>query len=502
MEAATPFDAALLELTRAWKVRDDLRQQGNTDHAAIRAAWLELDRARLWIRKVTDPLMWRYEHAVDPRTWLPPSAADRVAAISADAHRLEVDGIARRLDALVQRDRDIHDHEAVNLDPAANTMNPAAEAMMARGLGSRPSLGYPGAKYETGLEAIEEIEVLATNLVREVFGATFAEVRVPSGAIANLYAFMATASPGYAVIVPPASIGGHVTHHEAGAAGLYGLEVHHAPIDPDTNSVDTAGLAALARRVRPSLITIGGSLNLAHHPVAEIRRIADEVDAKVLFDAAHRCGLIAGHAWPNPLQQGAHLMTMSTYKSLAGPPGGLVVTNDPALAERIEAIAHPGLTANFDAGKTAAMAITMLDWLVHGRQYAADMVTAAADLARGLEAQDLPVHRPAGQLTQVSHQLALDARALGGGTAAAQHLRRANLLTSAIGLPIPSIEGDANGLRMGTPEIVRWGISGAAIPQLAAFIGQAWRDDDPARLAPKVARFRSEFRRIRYIRDR
>ena len=179
-----------------------------------------------------------------------------MAAISADAHRLEVDGIARRLDALVQRDRDIHDHEAVNLDPAANTMNPAAEAMMARGLGSRPSLGYPGAKYETGLEAIEEIEVLATNLVREVFGATFAEVRVPSGAIANLYAFMATASPGDAVIVPPASIGGHVTHHEAGAAGLYGLEVHHAPIDPDTNSVDTAGLAALARRVRPSLLSL------------------------------------------------------------------------------------------------------------------------------------------------------------------------------------------------------------------------------------------------------
>ena len=89
-----------------------------------------------------------------------------------------------------------------------------------------------------------------------------------------------------------------------------------------------------------------------------------------------------------------------------------MVTNDPALAERIEAIAHPGLTANFDAGKTAAMAITMLDWLVHGRQYAADMVTAAADLARGLEAQDLPVHRPAGQPTQVSHQLALEASGL------------------------------------------------------------------------------------------
>ena len=107
----------------------------------------------------------------------------------------------------------------------------------------------------------------------------------------------------------------------------------------------------------------------------------DHKGAKLMFDAAHQCGIIAGKAWKNPLAEGAHLMTMSTYKSLAGPPGGLVVTNDPALAERIEAIAHPGLTANFDVGKTAALAVTMVDWQEHGHRYAAAMVAAARRLA-------------------------------------------------------------------------------------------------------------------------
>ena len=90
------------------------------------------------------------------------------------------------------------------------------------------------------------------------------------------------------------------------------------------------------------MITIGASLNLYPHPVSALREIADEVGAILLFDAAHLCGLIAGRAWPNPLEQGAHLMTMSTYKSLGGPPGGLIVTNDAEIAQRLDAIAYPG----------------------------------------------------------------------------------------------------------------------------------------------------------------
>ena len=97
--------------------------------------------------------------------------------------------------------------------PGHERDEPAAEALLSAGLGSRPSLGYPGEKYEMGLEAIEQIEVVAAELAAEVFGARYAEVRVGSGALANLYAFMATCRPGDTIIAPPASIGGHVTHH-------------------------------------------------------------------------------------------------------------------------------------------------------------------------------------------------------------------------------------------------------------------------------------------------
>ena len=253
------------------------------------------------------------------RNWVPANCEERVQSIAAMTSTAQCEDIAARMEELVRLNLEIHDNECFNLNPATNVMNPAAEAMLARGLGSRPSLGYPGDKYEMGLEAIEEIEVIAAELAAETFEATHAEIRCASGAMANLYGFMALARPGDAIIAPPGTIGGHVTHHAAGCAGLYGLVTHAAPVDADGYTIDLAGLASLARRVRPRIITVGGSLDLFPHPVREIRAVADEVGAAVLFDAAHQCGMIAGRTWPNPLAMGAHLMTMSTYKSLGRP---------------------------------------------------------------------------------------------------------------------------------------------------------------------------------------
>jgi glycine hydroxymethyltransferase len=284
----------------------------------------------------------------DLRPWLPAAAAARIDEIEARHAHASSDAIHRRILDLVEENRTIHERDCFNLNPATNVMNPRAEAVLASGLGARPSLGYPGDKYEMGLEAIEEIEVLAARLACEVFRARHAEIRVASGALANLYAFMATCAPGDAIVAPPAAIGGHVTHHDAGCAGLYGLRVHHAPVDADGYTVDLDALRDLVRAVRPRLITIGMSLNLFPHPIAAIRAIADDVGAKVLFDAAHQCGMIAGGVFADPLAEGADLMTMSTYKSLGGPAGGLILTNDAELARRIDKIAFPGLTANFD----------------------------------------------------------------------------------------------------------------------------------------------------------
>jgi glycine hydroxymethyltransferase len=306
-----------------------------------------------------------------------PEAQRREAAIADELRPLSPTAIDRRIWEWIEENRVIHEEDCISLDPAANVMNPRAERALAAGLSSRPSLGWPGAKYETGLEAIESIEVAAMELACQVFGAKYAEVRVPSGAIGNLYCFMATCSPGDHIVVPPATIGGHVTHHERGAAGLYGLNVHAAPIDPDTYTIDVDALALLVAEVRPSLVTIGGSLNLFPHPVGAVAEIAHAHGAKVLYDAAHVSGLLAGGVWPSPLDQGADLLSMSTYKSLGGPAGGLVLTNDADLAARVDEIAHPGLTANFDAGVTASLALSLLDWVEFGHVYAQAFVANA-----------------------------------------------------------------------------------------------------------------------------
>jgi glycine hydroxymethyltransferase len=433
------------------------------------------------------------------RDWVPASCEDYIQSLARDVATSSSNDIEARLFELAKQNRRIHEEDCINLNPATNTMNPKAEALLSSGLGSRPSLGYPGDKYEMGLEAIEKIEVIAAELAAEIFGASYAEIRVGSGALANLYAFMATTKPGDAIIAPSADVGGHVTHHTAGAAGLYELDIHVAPVDPQNYTVDLAALATLARQVKPKLITIGGSLNLFEHPVREVRAIADEVGSLVLLDAAHQCGMIAGKVWGNPLDHGAHLMTMSTYKSLGGPAGGLIVTNDAHLAERLDAIAFPGLTANFDAAKSAALAISLLDWREHGGAYAHAMAETAAALADALDKAGSPVFRTARGAT-ASHQFALEAVRYGGGQAASKMLRKANILACGIGLPVDPVDGDLNGLRFGTPEIVRWGMGPADMPELAELIVRGLDTNDAQAVARDATAFRQRFRTLRYVR--
>ena len=324
---------------------------------------------------------------------------------------------------------------------------------------------------------------------------------MPSGAIANLYAFMATTEPHDTIIAPPPTIGGHVTHHKGGSAGLYRLKTISAPVDPSGYTIDIDALRKLAHEVKPKLITIGGSLNLFHHPIAKVRAIADEVGAKVLFDAAHLCGMIAGKVWPQPLAEGAHLMTFSTYKSLGGPAGGLIVTNDDAIAEKIDAIAYPGLTANFDAAKTAALGITLQDWKSVGRDYAQMMVQTSQALAQNLHNQGVAIFAADKGFT-TSHQFAILAAPYGGGQTAARRMAQAGLLACGIGLPINEVPGDLNGLRIGTPEAVRIGMKLEHMPQLATLIAASLQlDADSEHIHREVIEWRKQFSGVHYTVD-
>ena len=432
---------------------------------------------------------------LERRKWVPEPSENLVQNLADKVSGSSSRELLERLTFLADLNKTIHEKDCFNLNPATNVMNPRAEAFLSCGIGSRPSLGYPGDKYEMGLEAIEEIEVLASSLVAEIFCSKFAEIRVPSGAMANLFSFMAVCKPGDTIIVPPASIGGHVTHHNPGCAGLFGLNIIEAPIDKDYYTVDVDQLRELALRERPKLITLGGSLNLFQHPVSAVSSIAKEVGATLLFDAAHQCGLIAGNAWENPLDLGADVVTMSTYKSLGGPPGGAIVTNNAEIAEKIDSIAFPGMTANFDAAKSAALAVTMLDWKEFGKQYVTEMVLMSKTLASSLEEYDIPIFFGALGHTQ-SHQFAVLAEEFGGGQRASKLLRKSGFLACGIGLPVKDLVGDMNGLRFGTPELVRWGMQAKHSNKLAGLVAKALKGYN---VSEQVSEWRRTFNKIHFV---
>ena len=435
------------------------------------------------------------------QTWATAASQELITRIASQVDTKAGADVQKWIEELAQENHRLHDIEGINLNPATNILNPRAEKLLSSGMGSRASLGHPGDKYETGLGAIEQIEIITQELACEVFGSTYAEFRVPSGAIANLYAFMATTEPHDTIIAPPASIGGHVTHHKGGSAGLYRLNTISAPVDQTGYTIDIDALRKLAHEVKPKLITVGGSLNLFHHPIAQVRAIADEVGAKVLFDAAHLCGMIAGKVWPQPLVEGAHLMTFSTYKSLGGPAGGLIVTNDDEIAQKLDAIAYPGLTANFDAAKTAALGITLQDWKSVGRDYAQMMVKTSQALAQHLQNLGVNIFAADKGFT-TSHQFAILAAPYGGGQTAARRMGEAGLLACGIGLPIEQVEGDLNGLRIGTPEIVRIGMKVEHMQDLAGFIARSLDTSaEPKSIQREITEWRKQFSGVHYTVD-
>src|SRR5262245_56894767 len=155
------------------------------------------------------------------KPWIPDDCAKVIDAVEASLRQWnDLDSIETQLLGLVDRHENHMDRESIGLNAGTNVMNPRAAALLSRSLGNRPSLGYPGDKYEMGMEAAGEIEIITENLVKRLFDAPYAEIRVGSGALANLYSFMATAKPGDRIMAFTGEMGGHVTHHKAGAAGL------------------------------------------------------------------------------------------------------------------------------------------------------------------------------------------------------------------------------------------------------------------------------------------
>ena len=444
------------------------------------------------------------------RPWNSEAARSFAAATSQRLEVLATDALGGHLFALVEEQERHINTRCLNLYAGTNIANPRAAALLGSSIGGRPNLGSPGDTYNRGMEVGSEISLFTDGLLGSLFGADFVETRVASGSIANQYAYLVTCRPGDAILAFSDAAGGHVTHHASGAAGRLGLITHDVAWNAESMDVDLDGFARQVEQSRPKLVIVAGSMCLFPYSLREVRAIADSVDAFVLYDAAHMGGMIAGGRFQDPLREGAHLMTGSTYKSFGGPPSGMILTNEVSLAERLDAIAYPGFTANFDLAKTAALGLAALDMHTFGRDYANQCIANAQALAKALAAEGLEVFDVPGRVGHtdlqgshpytVSQHVALRAALYSGGNTAAKTLERANILCSSIGLPGAEVTDEANGIRLGTQELTRWGFVADDMTIVATLFADALLSRRPSNtITADVRALREHFSAVHFV---
>ncbi len=403
--------------------------------------------------------------------WAAGPASARLAAIEAALPHDAVALLQAAADAAEAHVAAV-DESALLLYAGGNVPTPLGARLHHQLLSGQPSMGYPGDKYQAGLEDLDTIEVAVSSLVAACMGARYAEIRPSSATLANLAVYTAFAEPGDTIAVLPDWAGGHLSHHAVGAAGVRGLRVVELPYSVAELDVDLEALAGTLGREQPKLVVIGASLMLRPHRVAEIAAVAHDFGALLVYDGSHVAGLLAEGRFQQPLADGADLLTFSTYKSFGGPSGGVIAGNDAELMARASTAVYPGLTANYDIARLLPLGAAAVEHHLAAGAYADAAIANAQALGAALHAQGLPVLGAARGFTS-SHHLALDARGLGGGPIAAQTLAAVRILLSEIGCPDGEDPDPRGAIRIGLQTLTRQGFVEPDMPAVAGAIADA-----------------------------
>ena len=380
----------------------------------------------------------------------------------------------------------IHDEarrqaEKIRLIPSENYVSLAVMEACGTVLNNKYSEGYPGKRYYEGQQFIDQVEAIAIERAKAVFGADHANVQPYSGSPANLAVYLAFAKPGDAIMGMALPMGGHLTHGgEASVTGKWFNPVHYG-VRRDTGRIDLDEVRDLALRERPKIIIAGGTAIPRTIDFPAFAAIAAEVDAVLLADMAHIAGLIAGGAHPSPVGH-AHVISTTTHKTLRGPRGAMILT-DADHAKAIDKAVFPGLQGGPHNHTTAGIAVALKEAAQPSfRTYAAQIVANAAALAAALVERGFDLVSGGTD----NHLLLVDLTSKGiGGKPAAKALDRAGIELNFNTVPFDQRRPfDPSGIRLGTPAITTRGLTEQHMPQLAAWIDEsitaAAKDDEAA----------------------
>ncbi|WP_375249682.1 serine hydroxymethyltransferase [Sphingomonas sp.] len=309
--------------------------------------------------------------------------------------------------------------------------------------------GYPGKRYYQGCHPSDEVEQLAIDRAKQLFGCGFVNVQPHSGAQANGAVMLALAKPGDTVMGLSLDAGGHLTHGARAAMSGKWFNAVQYGVAPDTHLIDYDAVEKLAQETQPKLIIAGGSAYPRHIDFARFRAIADKVGAFFMVDMAHFAGLVAGGVHPTPFGH-AHVVTTTTHKTLRGPRGGMVLTDDEAIAKKINSAVFPGLQGGPLMHVIAAKAVAFGEALrPEFKSYAASVVENAKVLAATLKERGADLVSGGTD----THLALVDLTPLGvTGKDADEALERAGITCNKNGIPndpLPPVK--TSGIRVGSP---------------------------------------------------
>ena len=365
--------------------------------------------------------------------------------------------------------------QETTLEMIASENHVSAAVMEAQGscLTNKYAEGYPSGRYYQGCGNYDQIETLAIERAKQMFGCNFANVQPHSGASANLAAFMAMMKQGDSFISLNLASGGHLSHGMKLNASALFFKPDHYELDPKTELIDFDSVRAKAHQIKPKMILCGYSAYSRQIDFKQFRQIADEVGAYLMADIAHIAGLVVGGQHPSPFPY-AHIVTTTTHKTLRGPRGGLILTNDEALAKQINRAVFPGLQGGPLMHVIAAKAVAFGEALRPEFQtYIKQVVLNAKALAAALTKRG---YRLVSGGTD-NHLMLVDLRPVNPdltGIVVATVLEKAGIIANCNGIPNdPRPPRITSGIRLGTPAITTRGLKEADMETVADFIHRA-----------------------------
>ena len=354
-------------------------------------------------------------------------------------------------------DEEIRQQNNIELIASENVVSKAVMAAQGSVLTNKYAEGYPSHRYYGGTDCVDVVESLAIERAKMLFNAEFANVQPHSGSQANAAAYMALIEPGDTVLGMDLAAGGHLTH---GASVSFSGKTYHFVsyfVDPKTEMLDYDNILKIAQETQPKLIVAGASAYSRIIDFEKFRQIADAVDAYLMVDMAHIAGLVASGHHPSPIPY-AHVTTTTTHKTLRGPRGGLILTNDEAIAKKINSAVFPGLQGGPLEHVIAAKAVALKEALDPSfKIYGEDIIKNAQAMAKVFKEDD-DFHLISDGTD--NHLFLVDVtKVIENGKKAQNVLEEVNITLNKNSIPFERLSPfKTSGIRIGTPAITSRGM--------------------------------------------